>query len=131
MKSTTEPEYITIVEGPTPDFRPSHDLAIHSILEGPADSYSVLCEMRTINGPSIIARCQQAWQEGRPVRLDYPDNMRLRQEADVVALRLQEIDEGMVLQVWVRELVQTLKEEEVSELEDDDDDDEDDGFFYG
>ncbi len=130
MKAIPEPEYITIVEGPTPDFRPSHDFSINSILEGPADFYSVLCEMRTLNGHDILARCQRAWQEGRPVRLDYPDNMRLRQEADVLALRLQEIEEGLVLQVWVRQTVETLQEEEVSELEDDDDDD-DDGFFYG
>ena len=129
MNPITEPEYITIVEGPTPEFRPSNDFSIHSILEGPGDSYSALCEMRTLNGPDIVDRCQQAWKEGRPVRLDYPDEMRLRQEVDVLALRLQEIEEGLVLQVWVRYLVDdALQQEEANEM---DDEDEDDGLFFG
>lgn len=128
MNPMTEPEYITIVEGPTPDFKPSADFSINSILEGPSDSLSALCEMRTLNGTDIVERCQRAWEEGRPVRLDYPDDMRMRQEIDVLAIRLQEIDEGKVLQVWVRQTVDTLAEEEASEYEDDDDDDR---FFFG
>lgn len=127
MNPMTEPEYITIVEGPTPDFRPSADFSLNSILEGPSDFYSALCEMRTLNGPDIVERCQRAWREGRPVRLDYPDDMRLRQEIDVLAIRLQDIEEGSVLQVWVRQAVDVL-EEETSDIEDDDDDD---NFFFG
>lgn len=131
MNPITEPEYITIVEGPTPEFKPTADFAIHSILEGPDDSYSALCEMRTLNGPDIVARCQQAWKEGRPVRLDYPDEMRLRQEADVIALRLQEIEEGLVLQVWVRHTMDEVYEEMGEDDDDEAFEDDDDGLYFG
>ncbi|MBK8429799.1 MAG: hypothetical protein IPL28_00255 [Chloroflexi bacterium] len=89
-----EPEFITIVEGPTPEFRPSAEFGIHSILEGPTDSVTAMCELRTLNGKAIVARCQKAWKDGRPVRLDFPDHMRMRQELDIAALRLSEIEEG-------------------------------------
>lgn len=126
-----EPEYITIIEGPTPEFRPSAELAINSILEGPEDAFTLFCEMRTMNGPDIIARCRQAWNEGRPVRLDFPDEMRMRQELDVVGLRLQEIDEGSVLQVWVYQPLGELEEVEDDDDYDDFDDLGDDEFGLG
>lgn len=108
-----EPELITIIEGPTPDFMPNPQVWVQSVLEGPDEVDVALCQLRTGNGPDIVERCQRAWQEGRPVRLDYPDDMRLRRQADVVALRLTEVDEGELLYIWVNLPVE----------EDDDDDD--------
>ncbi len=99
-----------------------------------------LCELRTNNGRDIIARCKEAWQERRPVKLDYPDDIRARQQLDVVAMRLRPQDEGDVLMLWVRE---PLDEEAVEAIEGndpfglfgdldddlfDDDSDEDDPF---
>lgn len=110
-----EPEYITIVEGPTPEFRRTPEFALNSILEGPRDAMTVYCEMRTLNGRAIVDRCKDAWDEGRPVRLDYPDKMRLRKEIDVIALRLEEIEEGMVLQVWVNHPLKVVEEEDESD----------------
>ena len=118
-----EPEYITIVEGPTPEFRPSAELSVNSILEGPEEAFTLYCEMRTMNGGDIMARCRRAWKEGRPVRLDFPDEMRMRQELDVVGLRLHEIDEGMVLQVWVQQPLTDFVEDDDDDFEDDDSDD--------
>ncbi|MEW5988533.1 MAG: hypothetical protein AB1791_18040 [Chloroflexota bacterium] len=97
-----EPELITILEGPTPAFRPSHELGLQSVCEGPTAMGIALCQLRTLKGPSILARCKEAWQGARPVKLDYPDHLRMRQQAEVVAMRLQEIPEGMVLLLWVR-----------------------------
>ena len=115
-----EPELITIVEGPTPEFRPSPQLWFQSIYEGPTDTDVATCELRTLNGPSIVERCRSAWKEGRPVKLDFPDYMRMRQQLDVVAMRLQELDEGMVLILWVRHpLGEEQEEEEVDEDHDD------------
>lgn len=114
-----EPEYITIVEGPTPEFRPTTEFSVFSVLEGPQDAFTTFCEMRTMNGADIMARCKDAWKDGRPVRLDYPDEMRMRKELDVVALRLEEVDEGTVLQLWVR---QPLDELTVEEHDEDDED---------
>ena len=126
MSEALEPEYITIIEGPTPEFHQTADFSIHSILEGPADAINAFTEMRTANGEAIRDRCRRAWKEGRPVRLDFPDEMRLRKELDVVGLRLKEVDEGTVLQLWVRQEI------EYDNPEDDDDDemfDDDDGVF--
>jgi hypothetical protein len=115
-----EPELITIVEGPTPDFRLSNQLWLYSALEGPEDSDVLICELRTMNGDAILARCRTAWKEGRPVKLDFPDEIRSRQQLDVVALRLEEVPEGKVLNVWVRHpLVGEEIEEEFDEGDDD------------
>jgi hypothetical protein len=114
-----EPELITIVEGPTPEFRPSPYLWFQSVYDGPEDADVLLCEMRTLNGESIVERCRAAWQEGRSVKLDFPDYMRLRQQLAVVAMRLQDMDEGPMLMLWVRQPVDDYLEEEHGDDEDD------------
>ena len=107
-----EPEYITILEGPTPDFEPASFLSLQSIYEGPDPAAVAQCELRTMNGDDIVARCREAWREGRPVRLDFPDEMRMRQEVDVVAMRLREVDEGTILRLWVQMPIEEDEEEE-------------------
>jgi hypothetical protein len=119
-----EPELITIVEGPTPDFRPSPQLWFQSILEGPEDSEIAVCELRTLKGEGIVERCRRAWREGRAVKLDFPDQVRMRQQVDVVAVRLQEVDEGKKLVVWVRQPAAYDEEEEDEEEGADDGQDE-------
>lgn len=118
-----EPEYITIIEGPTPEFHQTADFSIHSILEGPVDAINTFTEMRTGNGEDIRQRCLQAWKEGRPVKLDFPDRMGLRKEVDVVGLRLKEVDEGTVLQLWVRQEMDHISQENEDDLGYDEDDD--------
>lgn len=119
-----EPELITIIEGPTPEFRSSPQEWVQSIHEGPDDRMIAVCQLRTGNGGDILARCQNAWREGRPVKLDFPDELRMRQQVDVVAVRLQETEEGQVLLVWVS---LPVSYEEVEETDEDEDDDE---FYY-
>jgi hypothetical protein len=115
-----EPELITVVEGPTPVFRESPYLWFSSVYEGPEDAQVVMCELRTYNGQGILDRCLDAWREGRRVRLDYPDRLRMRQQVDVVAMRLTEVDEGPLLYLWVRVTEDLLEEEGYDEDEDDD-----------
>ena len=116
----SEPEYITIVEGPTPEFRPVQERLYQSVLEGPLDADIAICELRTLNGPGIVDRCRAAWDEGRPVMLDYPDDMRMRQHATVVSMRLTEWEDGGdVLKLWVQ---QPLEELETPDEFDDGDD---------
>jgi hypothetical protein len=55
------------------------------------------------------------------VRLDYPDDLRMRQQVDVVALRLTTVDEGQVLHIWVNLPYDELDGDDEDELEDDDD----------
>ena len=114
-----EPELITIVEGPTPDFRSIPSFFFPSIMEGPGDADTLMCELRTLRGKSIVDRCQNAWKEGRPVYLVYKDEMLMEQTADVVAMRLKEISEGTILYLWIRAYVEYAFEE-VDEAEGDD-----------
>lgn len=118
-----EPELITIIEGPTPDFQPSPQRWLQSIYEGPDDKETAVCQLRTANGEDIMERCQRAWRENRPVRLDYPDDLRMRQQADVVAMRLQQVEEGQLLLLWVS--LPVVYEDEEEEF-----DEGDDGSFY-
>ncbi len=96
------PAYITIVEGPPPDFRNvSHEWTI-GVLEGTKNSEIGLCEMRTFNGPKLVERCQNAWREGRPARLDFPTGDGARKELDILAARWEAVEEGHKLYLWVR-----------------------------
>lgn len=114
-----EPELITIIEGPTPDFMPHPQMWVQSVLEGPEERDVAVCQLRTATGKDIIERCQRAWREGRAVVLDYPDDLRMRQQVDVVALRLEEGEAGEVLLLWVSLPVDEYEEEEEG-YEDDD-----------
>jgi hypothetical protein len=124
---TKEPELITILEGPTPDFRFAPQMWSYSVQEGPDAVQTSLCELRTNTGSDIVARCKDAWREGRPVRLEYPDEMRMRQEIDIVAMRLRQIEEGTILMLWVKEQLDLVAiEESLQDEYDEDDDDFDD-----
>jgi hypothetical protein len=107
-----EPEYITIIEGPTPDFQPSPSLWMGSVYEGPHSAAMAQCDLRTGNGEDILERCQNAWRGHRPVLLDFPDDMRMRQEVEVVAAQLRDVDEGTVIRLWVRWPIEEEDEEE-------------------
>ena len=99
---TTEPEKISIVEGPPPIFEPAGDPWIYAINEGPALKQTVRCLLRTFNGLSLIERCRTAWRENRPVLLDYRESDGLRKEALILAARKDEIPEGQLLQLWIQ-----------------------------
>ena len=125
----TEPELISIIEGPTPEFQPTPQRWLQSIHEGPEDRAIAMCQLRTMSGEDIMERCYQAWDEGRPVKLDYPDEMRMRQQADVVAMQLTEVDEGKMLLLYVS-LDYEVGFEAVDDDDDDFEDDDDDGLDF-
>ena len=100
--TNAEPEFITIVEGPEPDFSPHNDVWALSLLEGTGFIGLERCRLRTFNGPAMVERCRNAWSEGRQVVLDYPNRLGLRRQAAVAAARWEEVTEGMLLHLWVR-----------------------------
>lgn len=100
-EDSTPAEFITIVEGPTPDFTASTAEWPLSLQEGPSDSVCAVCKLRSLDGRALMERCQTAWNENRPVRLDYPDGEGGRQEAEIVAARMETVEEGDVLYLWV------------------------------
>ena len=97
-----KPAYITIVEGPPPDFRDVSNEWSIGVLEGIEQTDIAQCEMRTMNGPQLVKRCQDAWREGRPARLDFPAGDGNRGELDILAVRWEEVEEGQKLYLWVK-----------------------------
>lgn len=100
-ENNTQVEFITIVEGPAPDFTSTSEEWPWSLQDGPSSSICAICKLRTLNGEAMIERCRTAWAEDRPVRLDYPDGEGGRQEAEVVAVRTETVEEGDILYLWV------------------------------
>ena len=125
--STIEPELITIIEGPTPEFHITPQDWVQSIHEGPEDRMVAVTQLRTGNGEDSMERCRNAWREGRPVKLDFPDELRMRQQVDVVSIKKQELDEGPMLHLWVS--LPASEIENAEEYDDFDDEDDDDIFF--
>lgn len=101
-RTDTEPEFITIVEGPQPEFVSHEETWALSLLEGYRYIGTDRCQLRTFNGAAMVARCRQAWAEGRPVLLDYPNRFGLRKHVEVIAARFKEIEQGPLLLLWVR-----------------------------
>ena len=120
-----EPELISIIEGPTPDFMPTGHSSLYSIYEGPVEMATAVCELRTNTGPAIIERCTAAWRERRLVKLEFPDEARMTQLIDVVSMQLRERDEGEILMLWVASPVEPyfLNVEELGDIDDIDFDD--------
>jgi len=100
--TNVEPEFITIVEGAEPDFLPHNQDWALSVLEGSNFIDLERCRLRTFNGQALVTRCQNAWAEGRPVLLDYPNRMGLRRKVQIIAARADQADEGPLLHLWVR-----------------------------
>lgn len=100
--------YITIVEGPPPQFKPVEQMWVASLAEGPAPTFVASCDMRTLNGPGLVERCRRAWAEGRPARLNYPVRSApyapasTRAEIEIIAARWSQVKEGQLLTLWVR-----------------------------
>lgn len=120
-----EPELISIIEGPTPDFLPTRHGSLHSIYEGPNELATAVCELRTNTGPAIIDRCTAAWREQRPVKLEFPDEFRMTQMIDVISMQLREREEGEILMLWVSSPVEPyfVDAEEIDSIDDMDFDD--------
>ena len=97
-----EPEFITIVEGPEPEFAEHNDGWVLSILEGAHYIGLERCRVRTFNGQALVERCRNAWAERRPVMLDFPNRLGLRRQAEIAAARTENIEEGDLLHLWVR-----------------------------
>ena len=102
MTSMTTPEKITIIEGPPPTFEAAPETWLPSLAEGPRLPHLALTRLRTFNGPAMVERCWKAWDEGRPVHLEYRDEEGLTRQAQILAARCVEVAEGHVLLLYLR-----------------------------
>ena len=118
-------EKIIIIEGPPPAFELSPETWLPAVAEGPALSHTVMCRLRTFNGPALVERCHRAWQDHKPVHLEYRTPDGLTQEALILGARNVEVEEGHLLLLWVR-LTGLELQMELDLSDDDVDDDFDD-----
>ena len=96
-----EPETITIIEGPPPEFMLAQDMWSTSVWEGQLPRTMGVCQMRTFNARGLMERCTRAWGEGRSVELDFPQMDGLRQRVEVLAAKPGHVEEGDLIYLWV------------------------------
>ncbi len=108
MSESVEPELITIVEGPTPEFHMVLDPWAMSILEGDGAFLPAACQVRSFNGQKLLDRCPRAWTTNRSILLDYKQMDGLRRKVEIVSARLDKIEGVDVLNLWVRQPVKQL-----------------------
>jgi hypothetical protein len=104
----SEPEKITIIEGPPPTFELVADSWVLGLTEGPLPMRVAMCRLRTFNGPALVERCQRAWHNNQTIALEYRTEEGLTQEAMIVGARWFEQNDGHLLMLWVR-----LEEDEI------------------
>ncbi len=103
-----ESEVITIIEGPSPEFRAVADPWTFSVLEGAKPYVVAACQVRSFNGQKLIDRCERAWSTLRPIRLDFRQMDGLRRQVDIIGARLEKVEGVDVLNLWVRQPVREL-----------------------
>jgi hypothetical protein len=108
VTDSSEPEMITIIEGPTPDFHLTMDPWSLSVFEGHSAYLIAACQVRSFKGAELMARCQRAWSDHRPIRLDYRQMDGLRRQVEIIGARLEKIEDVDVLNLWVRQPVNRL-----------------------
>jgi len=121
----TEPEMISIIEGPPPEFVLAQDMWSMSAWEGQSPRTVGVCQMRTFNASALMDRCRRAWGEGRPVHLDFPQMDGLRQQVEVLAAKPGHVDEGDLIHLWVA----VPRDEALYEESDNADADDDSGSY--
>lgn len=122
-----EPELISIIEGPPPQFQFEDDQSTLLFQDTSGPFEIARCDTRTFSGPKMMARCSNAWAERRSVMLEYKDLDGLKQRTEICGIRFDKLDEGTLLQIWVRfpiemQLIQIEDEEDDHDDEDENED---------
>lgn len=117
-------EKITIIEGPTPEFREVNGLWIQGVVESPGQYDTYYTELRAFDGLSLLERCSSAWHRNESIVLEYRNEDGLTDEILIAAARFEDTDDGDMLQLWVRQ----PREDIEFEIKFDDGDDEEEYF---
>ena len=117
-------EKITIIEGPTPEFREVNGLWIQGVADSPGQFDTYFTELRAFDGSSLVDRCLNAWQKKESIVLEYRTEAGLTDEITILAAHNEESDDGDLIQLWVRQ----PREDVEFELKFDDSDDEEEYF---
>ena len=118
---------ITIIEGPTPEFEDISDGWALGLNESPLLYDTNFTQVRTLNGPALVERCNRAWKENDTIYLHFKNEMGIEEKAPITAVRSVDTDEGQILLLWVRQLPSYSDlvhiADEMSDFDDDLDDD--------
>lgn len=95
-------EKITIIEGPPPTFETVHEGWVQGLNESPSLADVFVTRLRTFNGPALVERCHRAWRNRQNIYLEYRGEDGLEREAQIVAARYIDTDEGHMLLLWLR-----------------------------
>lgn len=114
-----EPDFITIVEGPPPEFKSSEEVWMYSLLEATRPYFVSMCQVRSLKGQLLVERCRRAWSEQRPMRLDFPTMSGLRKQLEIIAARYEKLPEGDLLNLWVRHQPHEIEENQPRREDDD------------
>jgi len=126
---------ITLIEGPTPDFNliedPQEEGSASAwtvgVLEGPLLYRVATTNVRSFDSQALLERCTRAWKKNQTMILEYRDEIGLRKEAQIIAAQALTVEEGDVLQLWVRrDLEESQLSDDRSESDDEDTDFNDD-----
>lgn len=117
-------EKITIIEGPTPEFREVNGLWIQGVAESPGQYDTYFAELRAFDGLSLVDRCSTAWGKNETIVLEYRTEAGLVDEITIIAAHLEETENGDMIRLWVRQ----PREDVEFELKFDDSDDEEEYF---
>jgi hypothetical protein len=98
----TEPQKITIIEGPPPVFEEPGDAWPASLGESDRPFRTALTRVRTFNGPALVERCYRAWKNREPVVLEFRSMDGRVAKAPIQAARFVPTREGQTLMLWVR-----------------------------
>jgi len=108
LSEQLEPELITIVEGPTPNFQLDAAPWALSVLEGQSGYIIAHCQVRSLKGDVLMERCERAWREQRGIRLDFRQLDGLRRQVSIVSAKLDKVEDTDVLHLWVRQKLNSL-----------------------
>jgi hypothetical protein len=95
-------EKITIIEGPPPTFELVDDIWANGIAEGPGLNNVAVTHLRTFNGNNLVERCHRAWRSRQPINLEFRTTEGGTMEAQIVAARNNQTQDGDMLVLWVR-----------------------------
>jgi len=125
-----EPELISIIEGPPPQFQFADETSMLALQESTLPHELARCDTRTFNGPKLVKRCRDAWKDKRVVMLEYKDMDGLKQRVEICGIRFEDMDDGTLLQLWVRLPVElqfiSIDDEAADEVDDDSNEGDDD-----
>jgi hypothetical protein len=125
-----EPELISIIEGPPPQFQFADETSMLALQESTLPHELARCDTRTFNGPKLVKRCRDAWKDKRVVMLEYKDMDGLKQRVEICGIRFEDMDDGTLLQLWVRLPVElqfiSIDDEAADDVDDDSNEGDDD-----